>query len=272
MSWANRVSKRLVFLGAFALFTAESFSINSVGTLLNIYLYQLLVLVGASWTMYLAPLIPRLRKMATPGRNYAVEVSLFIIHFGCSMDIARIWKLHNLENISPYTYGFSIFVIGSALASELVQVFQRAAQTAEAQARMRHSERHAEFARQVGHDIRSPLAALNMVVAMGKGVPEDQRLVMRSAAKRINDIANSLLDRSWQNEAADNPAGPPKQNAEATVVMLSSLVDSIVSEKRVQYRDLQELDIEVDLNRGYGLFSRIRAADISRAISNLIDN
>lgn len=188
------------------------------------------------------------------------------------MDIARIWKLHNFENISPYTYGFSIFVIGSQLASELVKVFQRAAQTAEAQARLRQSERQSEFARQVGHDIRSPLAALNMVVAAVKGVPEEQRLVMRSAAKRINDIANSLLDRSWLNEISEESKDGGMQGAEGSVVMLSSLVDSIVSEKRVQYRDRHEVDIEVDLSRGYGLFSRIRPADVSRAISNLIDN
>lgn len=271
MKWASTVSKRLAFLVAFALFTAESYSINSVGTLLNVYLFQLLVLIGASWAMYLAPLLS-LKKFVSSERNYAIELSLFIIHFGASMDIARIWKLHNFENISPYTYGFSIFVIGSAMAAELVQVFQRAAQTAETQARLRQSERQTEFARQVGHDIRSPLAALNMAVAAGKGVPEDQRLVMRSAAKRINDIANSLLDRNWLNEVADDHLNVGKQSIESAVVMLSSLLDSLVSEKRVQYRDLHDLDIEVDLSRGYGLFSPIRAADISRAISNLIDN
>jgi signal transduction histidine kinase len=271
MKWANAVSKRLAFLGAFALFTAESFSVSSVGTLLNVYLFQLLVLITASWAAYLAPLLS-LKKFAATERNYVIEASLFIIHFGCSMDIARIWKLHNFENISPYTYGFSIFVIGSQLASELVKVFQRAAQTAEAQARLRQSERQSEFARQVGHDIRSPLAALNMVVAAVKGVPEEQRLVMRSAAKRINDIANSLLDRSWLNEISEESKDGGMQGAEGSVVMLSSLVDSIVSEKRVQYRDRHEVDIEVDLSRGYGLFSRIRPADVSRAISNLIDN
>ena len=271
MHWANAISKRLVFLGAFALFTAESFSVSSVGTLLNVYLFQLLVLIAASWAMYLAPLLS-LKKFASSDRNYAIEVSLFIIHFGCSMDIARIWKLHSFENISPYTYGFSIFVIGSALASELVQVFQRAAQTAEAQARLKQSERQTEFARQVGHDIRSPLAALNMVVASVKGVPEEQRLVMRSAAKRINDIANSLLDRSWLSEVANDAGRSADKGIEAAVVMLSSLVDSIVSEKRVQYRDLHDVDIEADLSCGYGLFTKIRAADISRAISNLIDN
>ena len=271
MKWATAISKRLAFLVAFALFTAESYSINSVSTLLNVYFFQLLILIGASWTMYLAPLLS-FRKFVSSERNFAIELSLFIIHLGASMDIARIWKLHNFENISPYTYGFSIFVIGSAMAAELVQVFQRAAQTAEAQARLRQSERQTEFARQVGHDIRSPLAALNMVVAIGKGVPEDQRLVMRSAAKRINDIANTLLDRNWLNEVAGDHLSNGKASIESTVVMLSTLVDSLVSEKRVQYRDLHDVDIEVDLSRGYGLFSQIRAPDISRAISNLIDN
>lgn len=272
--WTKKVSKPLFFVGSFLIFTGESFAIGTVETLLNIYLFQLLVLILGSMIFYLWPLLAPRKFGYRRDLNYGIEVSLFLIHLGSSMDIARIWKLHSFENISPYTYGLSIFIIGSILASELVQVFQKAAQTAEAEALLKQSERQAEFARQVGHDIRSPLAALNMIVRLLKGIPEEQRLVVRNSAQRINDIANSLLDPSWSKLRAL----PQASNSSLTLattgqcIMMSSLIDSIVSEKRVQYRERHEIDIEVDLSASYGLFSNIDPNNFGRSLSNLIDN
>jgi signal transduction histidine kinase len=48
---------------------------------------------------------------------------------------------------------------------------------------------------QVAHDIRSPLAALNTCLQLLPYVPEKQRVLMRNAADRINDIANNLLQQ-----------------------------------------------------------------------------
>lgn len=271
MTWAKFVSKRLVLLGALSVFLLESFLVSSVSTLLSIYLFQLLVLMGISWVAYLSPVFLQ-RRYKFDDRNIWIEISLFVIHFGCSMDVARIWKLHTFENISPYTYGIGIFVIGSTLASELVKVFQKAAQTAESQARLEQSERQTEFARQVGHDIRSPLAALNMVVTAVKDVPEQQRLVMRGAAQRINDIANSLLEHKWINQHPSGILHNSESEQELGIVMLSSLIDSIVSEKRGQYRNRHDVEIDIDLSKGYGLFSKINSTNISRAVSNIIDN
>ena len=271
--WAQTVSKPLFFVVAFAALVAESFSVGSVSLLLNIYLIQLLVLIATSWIIYALPVIAPAKFRSGMATNWGIEGALFLIHFGASMDIARIWKLHNLENISPYTYGISIFVIGSLLAAELVKVFQKAAQTAETEAKLRQSRMQTEFARQVGHDIRSPIAALDMMVTLLTDLPEQQRLTLRNAVRRINDIANSLLDRSWSNlgKAAVNRADADP-TAITDVVMLSSLVDSIVSEKRIQYRERLGVDIDADLSESYGLFSTIDATDLARALSNLIDN
>ena len=46
------------------------------------------------------------------------------------------------------------------------------------------------------HDIRSPLAALQMMVMCCEGkLNEKERIAMRDATIRINDIANNLLNR-----------------------------------------------------------------------------
>lgn len=125
------------------------------------------------------------------------------------------------------------------------------------------------LAAQVAHDIRSPLSALNMVASTLIEVSEDKRLIIRNATARINDIANMLLQKG-----KDIASTKPKTGAELqqAPIMLSSLVDSVISEKRVQFREKLNINLEVDLTKGYGLFSRIDGLALSRAISNIVNN
>jgi len=120
-----------------------------------------------------------------------------------------------------------------------------------------------EITRQVAHDIRSPLATLNFVSHQLQEVGEEKRLLIRHAVQRITDIAHDLSQRA--EAAREPPAG-------IELTMLSSLVDLVVSEKRVQHREKIETRIEAELAKGYGLFASLLAADIRRALSNLIDN
>lgn len=130
---------------------------------------------------------------------------------------------------------------------------------------------------QVSHDIRSPLSALNLLVSRLEGLPEDQRTIIRTATRRINDIANHLLQRS--RAGGVNPKAGEKSAAAAVVatavkptVMLSGLVDSLVSEKRSQYRERVDVEITADFAQGYGAFVEGSRTELARAISNLIDN
>ena len=92
------------------------------------------------------------------------------------------------------------------------------------------------LASQVVHDIRSPLAALNVAIATSNQLPEDSRVIVRSAVSRIRDIANNLL---LAERGAGAPAASSAADAEPPAVhLLSGLVQSLVSEKRFQYRTL----------------------------------
>ncbi len=122
------------------------------------------------------------------------------------------------------------------------------------------------MASQVSHDIRSPLSALNMILTTLGELPEEKRMIIRNSTQRINDIANLLLQKGKDKNQVTN------QNHEGEPVMLVALLDSIVSEKRAQFRERLDVDIQSDISRGYGLFSKIDSSELARAISNTINN
>lgn len=127
----------------------------------------------------------------------------------------------------------------------------------------------AQLARQVAHDIRSPLAALNVVTSMVSDLPEDKRLFIRSAVHRIDDIANELISRSKPITEDENA----EQKGEITIHLLSGVIEAIVSEKRLQFRTKRNITLDFQIaTENYGLFARINPVTIKRILSNLINN
>jgi signal transduction histidine kinase len=131
--------------------------------------------------------------------------------------------------------------------------------------------------KQVAHDIRSPLAALNMITGQLKDIPEQQRFILRSSVNRINDIANTLLTKSKNQptpkifSASDNTSDSNDELL-LKVELIPALAETLISEKRVQFRDKLDLEIESDLNSSYGAFAKINSIEMARVLSNLINN
>jgi signal transduction histidine kinase len=61
---------------------------------------------------------------------------------------------------------------------------------------MRTFAQLSSLARQVAHDIRSPLAALDVGLSDLGELPENKRILVRTAVNRIKDIANNLLNQN----------------------------------------------------------------------------
>lgn len=59
-----------------------------------------------------------------------------------------------------------------------------------------NAEAKAGLARQVAHDIRSPLSALMMLEKVANGMTTEQRELLTGTARRINKIAQDLLDKT----------------------------------------------------------------------------
>jgi signal transduction histidine kinase len=125
-----------------------------------------------------------------------------------------------------------------------------------------------QTASQVSHDIRSPLAALNSVVKYLPELEEEKRLLLRSAIQRIDDIANDLADKSLKAKQILQT-----QKEEISVCLLSSLMEPIISEKRVQLRPQLNINILSQIDeKSYGLFAKINSSEFKRVLSNLINN
>lgn len=131
-----------------------------------------------------------------------------------------------------------------------------------------------ELAGQVAHDIRSPLAALAMADSQLAALPEDTRVMIRSAIGRIRDIANHLLER---NRAAMNSTaslnGAIAVSEPICPHLLSSLIEEVLTEKRMQFRTKLGIEIEGQLHQdSYFLFSKVQSIELKRVLSNLINN
>jgi signal transduction histidine kinase len=132
----------------------------------------------------------------------------------------------------------------------------------------------AELACQVSHDIYSPLAALEMIVKTLPEIPEQSRILIRSSIGRIRDIANNLIQNHPKPPYLETDRKSHLINSEEkSIQLIPSLVDRLISEKRMQFRT--NMDIRIDFNldeRSYGIFADINIREFMRLLSNLINN
>ncbi|OGS39961.1 MAG: hypothetical protein A2506_08700 [Elusimicrobia bacterium RIFOXYD12_FULL_66_9] len=135
--------------------------------------------------------------------------------------------------------------------------------TQEQERRAMASQALQETASQVAHDIRSPLAALDSLAGTLSHLPEDKRVLLRGAVGRIKDIANNLAQRTHRGDPDDA----------LTDQLLSSLIEPLITEKRMQFRSRAGLELDARLDASsYGLFAKVQSSELKRMISNLINN
>ena len=125
------------------------------------------------------------------------------------------------------------------------------------------------LAAQVAHDIRSPVFALEAALKNIPQLPERQRVVVRHAVNSIRDVANSLLEKTRAQAASAGAA----DTGETEGYLLASLLDPVVTEKRLQFETKLEISIDLELAReSYGLFAKVQPVEFRRMVSNLVNN
>lgn len=119
-----------------------------------------------------------------------------------------------------------------------------------------------DLAVQLSHDIRSPLSALKMALEEMDNVPSGNYQVINSSIQRIKDIANNVLITD-RNKDVDDCYGPTS---------VSFLVDSLVTDKRMEYRASEKVVVKKIFENSYGLFIIGNKVELTRVLSNLINN
>lgn len=126
-----------------------------------------------------------------------------------------------------------------------------------------------EIIDQAVHDIRSPLASLLILSSYTKHVPEEISAVISGASKRINDIANNLLEKYRPENDKNNSRSSRR---EKSAFQISLALQEIVSEKKYEFYNLN-VEFKVTIKpAGYLTFIYAEEASFKRMISNLINN
>ncbi|PIT99405.1 MAG: hypothetical protein COT74_10400 [Bdellovibrionales bacterium CG10_big_fil_rev_8_21_14_0_10_45_34] len=163
---------------------------------------------------------------------------------------------HSVRN---YKYGgsFSLPTTGSVDIAELGNEFSTLLKKVEdADSREKISEMKSQIARQIAHDIRSPVSVLKSVFTTDNSeLPQSKELISK-ALYRIESIANDLLYRTVDLQIV---------SAEE----IADLIQSVVEEKNIEFD--HQISLLSDFRPGPAKV-RMSKSHFSRIVSNLVNN
>ncbi len=129
----------------------------------------------------------------------------------------------------------------------------------------------ASVAKQVAHDIRSPLSALNMMVGHYKSIPEEQKEIIQQVVLRINGIADDLLNDTKKQSLSTLPV--TNSNQEITRYKIIPAIKNLVNEKNIEVKNIPGVEVVLRLNNcPEDIEVAIPDKSIQRILSNLINN
>lgn len=181
-----------------------------------------------------------------------------LIHFVKSVSKLDLVTLESLGELKKRNSFFEIKET-SELFAQIESMTRTIVQQQEKLSEFKIREAKEDLARQVAHDIRSPLSALTIMAAAVKNLPENQRLMIREATSRINRIAEDLLS---------------KGKAELkTHEKIGAILESLILEKRLEFKSkYPHVTVEVELSACHNSLIMTNRLTLQRAISNLINN
>lgn len=133
---------------------------------------------------------------------------------------------------------------------------------------LKSAEKSAQLVRQIAHDIRSPLSALNILIPTLSGIPEEKKIIITESLSRINDMASALLKRGKE---LQKTAGEIKCKIEKPTSVAETL-NILVLEKQVQHQDKPYTRIKLECNNHFSVFLQVDPFAFKRVVSNIIEN
>lgn len=157
-------------------------------------------------------------------------------------------------------------IAGIILLSILITLFwiiKKSLKNLESQILIKEQE-ISSISSQLAHDIRSPIAVLKSLQNDILELPDISKRSFQMGLNRIEEITYNLL----KNHKKDF-----QSNAEIQSEELLSLIESVISEKRIEFYSKTSIRIIGNFDESsYGLFSRVQRGKIKSILSNLINN
>lgn len=126
-----------------------------------------------------------------------------------------------------------------------------------------NAEKISKVVAQFAHDVRSPLATINIIISEMQVAASGYMNILSSAVQRISDIANHFL------ELYKNPNAVSVN--EVKITNINNVISSIIAEKQYQYRGKANIDLIVK-EGSFDINALIDESDLQRMLSNLINN
>ena len=133
---------------------------------------------------------------------------------------------------------------------------------------LQEQEKFTKIAAQVAHDIKSPTASLLMLLKSCQDIPEKERIALREATMRIQDIANNLLNQYQQQDSTNIKI----TNETPEPMLASGFILQVLAEKKLQYQD-SAIKFDYECSQiGHFAFINMEPSAFKRMLSNLINN
>lgn len=121
------------------------------------------------------------------------------------------------------------------------------------------------LAKQIAHDIRSPILALETICMFSPELTREKRELIKNTTKRINAIANNLFDITNLKKSQHTI---PQKN----VAFTTSLLNNLIQEKKIEYFD-KNIAFEINVGqKAIGTSANISEEKLERCISNILNN
>lgn len=133
-------------------------------------------------------------------------------------------------------------------------------------------------AARVAHDIRSPIAVMEMnLYVLAQDISKEKILMMQRAVQSVRDIANNLLEQYRDNlqekGLLDGAALPPHDDLNVTrPILLYSLIEQITSQKRYEWLQKSSELTFIFMPTAKSAWIDVVPGEVKRMISNLLNN
>lgn len=205
-----------------------------------------------------------------------IYVGTFVFFLFVFNDITIAMGLRSGVNISHYGMGIfaTVFIITemSTLLSDLKKSIAReAVQQGEVKMKDQIADAVLTRSRQVAHDIRSPLAALEMVVHGLPEIADEDRSLVRQAVGRIKEITNDLVRPQDLSQILGSRIPSEEPVAIEHQLVVSSVESSVLEKKRELNDPKMTISLKTSETSVYS-FARFAPKELKRILSNLINN